>query len=456
MQIFEYPYVIITVFVLCFIILGAAGVHFALLAVKAAKGTGQIEFLNVSRLENMFEKLGKNRGERSMIYIGVSLDNARNLYPDYKVQHIFSQIKPVLLKAFSEDGGIAFYDKNSFIALNRWYSDDVKANIGHCITEVNRILLKNKAINTVEIRFGAYSSIATDVTFDEAINRAKQALSVAEDEKVLYVQWDNLKGRQLQKKIKIENNIESEIDNNRFFLEYQPVIDAKTKKILGAEVLSRLNSESEGVLTPGSFLSAVDSVGLNHKFDYYIFEKNCKWISNCKSQREKYFYTTNFSRTTLCDPLFSKKISEIIEKYNLSYSSVAIEILEDENVTGEAKSQMEINLATLQGKGVLILLDDFGSGYTTFGDLQNLSIDIVKIDKSITQRATGETGFVILKNVIRTAKDLGFKTLCEGIETPEHEAAVISAGCDMLQGYYYYRPMPVAKLEAALWTNEEN
>ena len=78
---------------------------------------------------------------------------------------------------------------------------------------------------------------------------------------------------------------------DRFFLVYQPVVDAKTKKIIGAEALSRLNSSSDGVLNPASFLSAVDSVGLNNKFDYYIFEKNCKWISNDKKQREGYKYT---------------------------------------------------------------------------------------------------------------------------------------------------------------------
>ena len=86
-------------------------------------------------------------------------------------------------------------------------------------------------------------------------------------------------------------------------------------------------------------------------------------------------------------------------------------------------------------------------GYTTFGDLQNLDISIVKIDKSITQNAVTETGFIILKNIIQTSKDIGFKTLCEGIETKEQEEAAIKAGCDLLQGFYYYRPMSVAMLE---------
>ena len=77
-------------------------------------------------------------------------------------------------------------------------------------------------------------------------------------------------------------------------------------------------------------------------------------------------------------------------------------------------------------------------------------INIVKIDKTITQNAITESGFVILKNIIRTAHDLGFKTLCEGIETEEHKQTVVTAGCDMLQGYYFYRPMPVAQLETLI------
>ena len=98
----------------------------------------------------------------------------------------------------------------------------------------------------------------------------------------------------------------------------------------------------------------------------------------------------------------------------------------------------------------MILLDDFGKGYTSFSDLSDFDINIVKIDKAITQGATNKSGFVILKNIINTAHDLGFKTLCEGIETEEHKNIVVDAGCDMLQGYYFYRPMAVSKLEPLL------
>ena len=105
------------------------------------------------------------------------------------------------------------------------------------------------------------------------------------------------------------------------------------------------------------------------------------------------------------------------------------------------------NLKMLKEKGMIIFLDDFGKGYTGFGDLADFDISIVKIDKSITQNATNKAGVVILKNIINTAHELGYKALCEGIETEEHKNAVIDAGCDIMQGYYFYRPMPVTQLE---------
>lgn len=455
MQIFEYPYIIITIFVICFIILGAIGALFALQGLKTAKGTGEVEFSNVSKLENKFDRMGKQRYNRSLIYISVSLDNVRSLYSDSKAWGIFAEIKPILLKTFTDDEGgtIAVYDQKNFIALNKWESNAIKGKIKQCLNEIDDVVLRNKAVNMVDINIGYYCALTTEIGFDEAINRAKQACTMAENDNISCAEWTNNSGKALEKRIKIENNIENEIDNNRFFLEYQPVVDAKTKRIVGAEVLSRLNSENDGVLTPGSFLSAVNSVGINDKFDYYIFEKNCKWISNNREEREKYIYTINFSRTTLCDASFVKNITNIVEKYNLSYSSLAVEILEDKAVDGDAREQLTQNLVDLKEKGILVLLDDFGNGYTTFGDLNNFGIDIVKIDKSIVHNSTSEKGLVILKNIVRTAKDLGYRTVCEGIENAEHEKAAIESGCDMLQGYYYYRPMPVARLESVFSEN---
>ncbi|MBE7054636.1 MAG: EAL domain-containing protein [Ruminococcaceae bacterium] len=449
MQIFEYPYVIITILAMIFIVLGLIGLYFTMKSVKTANGTVEKSFCSIGKIENDFEKARSARNNRCIVYICVSLDSMKRLYAESKAIRMYEQIKSILLSHFCLNigGEISLYGKENFVAMNSLEAGETEQCIDKCFEEINEVFVEHGAVNVVRVNFGYHCTSSTEVSFKTALGRAKQACSIAENKGVLHCQWDSTNGKEFERKIKIENNIQNEIENNRFFLEYQPILDAKTNKIMGAEVLSRLNSPTEGVLTPYFFLSAVSNVGLNEKFDYYIFEKNCKWISSDKENRVKYVYTINFSRYTLCDKDLAENIINIVEKYGIDYSCIAVEILEDKSLNETEKSTMIANLKRLKEKGVLILLDDFGKGYTSFGDLSDFDISIVKIDKSITQNATNQTGFLILKNIIRTAHDLGFKTLCEGIETEEHKKIAVDAGCDMLQGYYFYRPMPVTRFE---------
>ncbi|MBQ2966588.1 MAG: EAL domain-containing protein [Clostridia bacterium] len=449
-QIFEYPYVIITMLAIVFLVMGIIGLYFTVKSVKTAKGTAEKSFCGISKIENDFEKSGAMRKNRSLVYISLSLDSMQRLHSESKVNRMYAQLKKILFShlCLQADGEMALYGNENFVAFNTLEASVLENHIKKCFREINEVFISHGAVNVVHVHFGYHQTAATDVSFKTALARAKQACSMAADKKVLYCQWDSSNGKAFERKIKIENNIQNEIENNKFFLEYQPMLDAKTDKIIGAEVLSRLNSATEGVLTPYHFLSAVNNVGLNEKFDYYIFEKNCKWIASDKETRTRYVYTINFSRYTLCDPNLADNIINVVGKYGIDYSCIAVEILEDKNLNEAEKMIMIQNLARLKEKGILILLDDFGKGYTSFGDLTDFDISIVKIDKAITQNATTEAGFVILKNIIRTAHDLGFKTLCEGIETEEHKKTVVKAGCDILQGYYFYRPMPVTQLEA--------
>jgi len=455
MHIFEYPYVIITILVMIIILMGLIGLYFTVKSVRTSKETAAKGFCGLGKIENDFERAGKRPAVRGIVYISASLGGIKRIYSDAGVSRIYEQIKRILLKHFGISGGgeISLYGTDHFVALSMHDAEGTGHIIENCYKEIHESLIKYGAVNTVHLHFGYHCTSATDIEFKTALSRAKQACSIAEDKNMINCMWDSSNGKEFERKVKIENNINNEIDNNKFFLEYQPILDVSTGKIMGAEVLARLNSSTEGVLTPYHFLSAVNNVGLNEKFDYYIFEKNCKWIASDKEKREKYVYTINFSRSTLCDTDFADRIIDIAEKYGISYSSIAVEILEDKNLKEDEKRIMINNLLVLKKKGLMILLDDFGKGYANFGDLTDFDISIVKIDKAITQNAVTQTGFLILKNIIRTAHDLGFRTLCEGIETPEHKEAVINAGCDLLQGYYFYRPMPVTKLEA-LFENE--
>ena len=449
MQIFEYPYVIITILVMFFVAFCLVGLYFTVKSMKTAKGVAGKGFCGVGKIESDFEKSASQNENRCVIYVSISLDSMERLHSESKAARVFEQIKRILLRHFSIGigGETSLLGKESFVSFNGLKREEVGGCIDKCFEELNDLFVKHGAVNSARVHFGYHCTSSGEVTFKTALSRAKQACSMAERDGVLYCEWDSSNGKEFERKIKIENSIENEIDKNRFFLEYQPILDAENDRIMGAEVLARLNSSTEGVLTPRDFLGAVNNVGLNDKFDYYIFEKNCKWISSDKENRAKYIYTINFSRNTLCDATFPENIMETVEKYDVPYSCIAIEILEDKNLDDGEKRTSVNNLKRLKEKGVLILLDDFGKGYTGFGDLADFDINIVKIDKSITQNAVTDTGFLILKNIIRTANDLGFKTLCEGIETEEHKKAAVEAGASLLQGYYFYRPMPVTRFE---------
>lgn len=450
MRIFEYPYIIITVLVMFFIAMGVIALYFTVKSVRTAKGTAEKSFCGIAKIENDFEKYRSFRKNCCLIYVSLSLDDFKRLYTESKALRIYEQIKRILLSSFGieTEGDISVYGKDGFVAFNSLDADGAKACIEACWEKINGILTKQGAVGVVGMSFGYLITTASELDFKTALTRAKQACSMAEHNKELSCQWDVSSSKNFERSIKIENTVQSAIDDNRFFLEYQPILDAKELKTVGAEVLSRLNSETDGIVSPLVFLAAVNNLGLNEKFDYYVFEKRCKWIASDRERRMKYFYTVNFSRNTLSDPKLSDNIIRIAEQYGISCSCIAVEILEDKNVNSAERQIMTENLKRLKEKGVFILLDDFGKGCSGFGDLADFDIDVVKVDKELTQNAVTTAGATILKNIINTAHELGFKILCEGIETEEHKNAAIESGADLLQGYYFYRPMPVTQFEA--------
>ena len=449
MQLFEYPHIVITIFVLAFILLAAIGMAIAVRGMKIASGYAECTFTTIQKSEKTYKKWGKQSDNRSILFVNISSDEPRDLLLEKK---LCPEIQTILLRTFS-DGKTAFiarYDERNFVILTNWDNEALQQCLGKCQEELHACLLAHGALKVVNVRMGSLLAAGSQVTFDEAIKRAEQACMLAKNKENSYVQWDITSGKALEEKIKRENTIEKDIDDNRFFLEYQPILDAKTKGIIGAEVLARLRSESGDVLSPGRFLSAVDAVGINEKFDYYIFEKNCKWIACDKEKREKYRYTINFSRLTLSDPDFAEKIIGIVQAYELDASCLAIEILENQSLSDSENQQLITNALTLQKAGFSVLLDDFGSGCNNYGELQELSVSIVKIDKSITRKSNTPNGLVILESIIHTSHNLGAKVLCEGVERAEEEDVAIRAGCDYLQGFYYYKPMPVTEFEKLL------
>ena len=233
MHIFENPYILISTLALGVVILVSIGICFALRGVKAVNDQSEKSFTTISKMERRFKTFGKSCVSRWVVYINLSTDNLR---VSLSQQKLFLEIKDKLLDVFAdgEYSFVATYDDTNYIVITSLDAGTIRKQIELCINDSNGILLKHDAFNIVSVLIGAFDSSRIEVTFDDAVSRAKQACMLAKTQKISYAEWNASSGKALDKKIKIENNIEKEIDNNRFFLEYQPVLDAKTKKIIGA------------------------------------------------------------------------------------------------------------------------------------------------------------------------------------------------------------------------------
>ena len=243
-------------------------------------------------------------------------------------------------------------------------------------------------------------------------------------------------------KSRLQKKISSALENKEFQIYLQFVYDVGTKKFRGAEVLSRWHSRDEGVLSPSHYIADMKTAGMVDKLDFYIFEKTCELLSTWKGTTlERIQLSCNFTRTTLSLPTFSESFERILGKFDFSPEDLLIEITEDSLVDDSAVAYQ--NVLAIKKLGCRIALDDFGSGYTSFRDLCEYPVDVIKVDRDIVTRSSSARGYAVLVSIIQMAHALGIRVLCEGIETENENKRAIDAECDYIQGFMYSRVLPL-------------
>lgn len=243
----------------------------------------------------------------------------------------------------------------------------------------------------------------------------------------------------------LEARMQEFMDHDRFPLFIQPVVELATGKVMGGEVLPRLDHPQHGLIYPDVFLKVVNRMNFQEDFDLYVFRKSCAWLSENRGMKS---VSVNFSRKTLSRPRIAGLLAGIADEYDLEHADLVIEITE-----WEKEDHIEVyreNLRQLRELGFKIFLDDFGSGVTSIADLNQCDMDIVKIDRSVLLAAESADGGVILQTLIGMAAQLGVDVVCEGIETEQQEELVRSCGGHYVQGYRYYAPISAEELAEML------
>lgn len=242
-------------------------------------------------------------------------------------------------------------------------------------------------------------------------------------------------------------DMERAFQENEFIVYYQPKFLFNTGKIIGAEALVRWNHKKRGLLTPSYFVPLFEKNGFIEKIDLLVFENVCqfldKWNKAQAGKKEKQAITIscNLSRVQLYNPDIAKIYKAIASKYEIAPSSIEIELTE--SLMMDNKDRLLKAMHDIKNAGFSISVDDFGSGFSSLSLLKDIPANVIKLDKEFlnTQNDT-EKEHIIINSVIKMAKDLDMTTVAEGVEDEKQSELLKNMGCDIVQGFFYAKPMP--------------
>ena len=274
-----------------------------------------------------------------------------------------------------------------------------------------------------------------------------------------YMVHDVLYTEEIGQKVLREQHIIDEMDaalaEQQFIVYFQPKYQLKKMAPYGAEALVRWKKPSGEIVLPNEFIPIFERNGFITKLDYYVWEKVCQFIDSELSQgRNPAPISVNVSRVNLYNPDFMDSLIDLIHRYHIPPHYLNLELTE--SVFSEDAELIQRAVNYLHDAGFTILMDDFGSGYSSLNILKDVDLDVLKIDmKFFSKGNTAEKGAKIIEAVIRMAESLDMMVIAEGVEEKHQVDFLNDLGCDYIQGYYFGRPMSQDQYEKLTNQDEE-
>lgn len=242
--------------------------------------------------------------------------------------------------------------------------------------------------------------------------------------------------------------IESALREDRIELFLRPKCNIRTGKIVGAEALARWRHPERGIVAPGEFIPLIERNGLVCSLDLRVWEKTAAWIRGLIDEGvQPVPVSVNVSRADIYLVDVAAELHALVERYGIEPSLIEVEITE--SAYSERPDRIVAAFDELAERGFTVLMDDFGSGYSSLNMLKDINVDVLKIDMRFLDRDDRRSKD-IMESVIRMARWLDLPVIAEGVETREQVNFLLDVGCSYAQGYYYARPMEAAAFEALL------
>lgn len=250
--------------------------------------------------------------------------------------------------------------------------------------------------------------------------------------------------------LELESELRCAVAEKKFILHYQPQVDVTSGEIIGLETLVRWQHPKLGFVSPARFIPLAERSGLIETLGLWILKEAVSqfstWESLGKAPRE---LAINVSARQLRTAEFADRVAEVLDQSGLDPSRLVLEITESAAI--EENEAISACLKALHALGVVLAVDDFGTGYANLGNLTRFSFTQLKLDRSLLpENPKDERRMSLYRRVCGLAEELRMSTIAEGVETTEELAAVVASGCHIVQGYFYSAPVPASKLDDLL------
>ncbi|MEA5085206.1 MAG: EAL domain-containing protein [Lachnospiraceae bacterium] len=372
-----------------------------------------------------------------------------DMYGELEGDKLLCFVSDCFKRIIHSNGGYAGrLGSDVFVGILPWIGQNYQVEM---VNVINETLASYPLNMKIVVKFGIYQHGGLTLTIRAMCDRAKLAVeSIKGKYDVLFTFYNEEIGSRLQEEQQIASEMKQALEEKQFQIYFQPKYNLHNDKIAGAEALVRWVHPQKGLMPPASFIPLFERNGFITDLDRYVWDNTCKKI---REWRDKGYKTVpisvNVSRTDIYNPVLPDILIQTVSKHGLTPEELHLEITETSYT--ENPKQIIHAVEHLKSLGFVIEMDDFGSGYSSLNMLNELPIDILKLDMKFIQNDSDESNNKnILSFIISLAKWLDLLVVAEGVETFEQVQRLRNMDCTYVQGYYYAKPMPSDDFEHLL------
>ncbi|HBH3127093.1 EAL domain-containing protein [Clostridioides difficile] len=403
---------------------------------------------NQVAFENRAIEILHNASNKEYVLLNIDIDNFKYINDTHGYEYgdkVLIIVATALSKTFNIKETCARIGSDNFVILAK-YRDSILEDIREMLTNAIISELDMNVTQTISYCIGAYLVEIDNLGYksiNSIMDKANIAHKVSKTRGISSTVWynENLL-KQLQMENSIYNYMYKALENEEFHMYLQPKFQISSLNVVSAEALVRWFSPELGFLSPDEFIPLFEKSGFIIELDFYMLKKACSFVKKTFMKKNQYTYpiAVNFSRVTIYQNSFYQRFLDTVKEYEIPFKYIEIEVTE--SAFNEISQPVISILEELKKLGFLISMDDFGSRYSSLSLLCSLSINGLKLDKSLLKETFNrEKVYSIIQCIIEMSHRIGMSVVCEGIETKKDLEFLNTIKCDVGQGFYFSKPI---------------